>query len=1024
MSPHGRVEQASIRGEIVTFAGSDDASIDSDFLYHLLTGDGPKLHVRGMRVVGAHVLGPLDLGGATVTSGLELRNCVLDDLTLNDAHAGRLVFSGSQVKSVAARNCVFDGRVWFDNVQMSGVLDLRDAKVGGSVSLFRAVLKSDGDDALTAQRAHISGDVVLSSATVRGRIRFNEAAVGGSFYCGGGDVEAGAGAALDASRATIAGSAELNRGFTAQRPVLFVRTRIGGTLDCRGGSFTKAESTGDAPTPEALSDIALSIEQATIGGPVLLDRGFKAEGRVRLFATSVTAVQCDGGSFSNPGGVALDAFGIRVTEQVLLRKDFNAEGAVVFRNSTLGGDFQCAGATIDNAAGIAVDLSSSRIGGDAILARDFSAVGSVLFHGADISGALNCKGGSFMKPASTADAATPNPMADVALSAERAKIAGPVFLEGGFRAEGRVRLTDANIGGLQCDSASFLNPAAIAIDAAGVAVKGRVLIRNLVLAEGTITFAGASIEGAFDCSGATITSAATVALNLAGARVDGNLALRRPFVASAAVSLARATVGGTLDCRGGSFKKANASGDAPTPETLWDIALSIEQATIGGPVFLDSGFKADGRVRLFAASVTAVQCDGGSFSNPGGVALDASGIRVTERVLLRKDFNAEGAVVFRNSTVGGDFECAGATIDNAAGIAVDLSYSRIGGGAILTRGFSAVGTVLFHGAEINGALNCTAGSFMKPTSTAEAATPNPMADVALSAEQAKIAGPIFLKSGFRAEGRVRLFAAAALGVDCSEGSFVNAAGIALDLRDMDLSGAFLLRSASVVGVLNLERARVATLVDESSSWPSRVELNGFTYSRLVSNDYGWKSRKELLSRQTTYSSQPYIWLASVYRSGGHERDARKIQIERNKARLRSRTLGRVNPWAQLMRLTVGYGYEPWRAFIPVLLALALVTPAYARGAAHDEFRPTRSSPTSSNVVSSQCTRHYPCLEPIIYALDVIVPLVNLRQRESWYPDSSTRGGSILATLTSVLTIVGWMLTTAVVAGVTSALRRE
>ena len=60
----------------------------------------------------------------------------------------------------------------------------------------------------------------------------------------------------------------------------------------------------------------------------------------------------------------------------------------------------------------------------------------------------------------------------------------------------------------------------------------------------------------------------------------------------------------------------------------------------------------------------------------------------------------------------------------------------------------------------------------------------------------------------------------------------------------------------------------------------------------------------------------------------------------------------------------------------------------------------------------------PSFQPVIYALDVLLPIVNLGQQQAWIPQGPALACSWL------LTGTGWILTTAIVAGLTNALKRD
>ena len=47
-----------------------------------------------------------------------------------------------------------------------------------------------------------------------------------------------------------------------------------------------------------------------------------------------------------------------------------------------------------------------------------------------------------------------------------------------------------------------------------------------------------------------------------------------------------------------------------------------------------------------------------------------------------------------------------------------------------------------------------------------------------------------------------------------------------------------------------------------------------------------------------------------------------------------------------------------------------------------------------------------CLSPILYAVDTVVPIINLGQRTTWYPGRG-RAGIFMTWLLDLCTILGW-----------------
>jgi len=50
-----------------------------------------------------------------------------------------------------------------------------------------------------------------------------------------------------------------------------------------------------------------------------------------------------------------------------------------------------------------------------------------------------------------------------------------------------------------------------------------------------------------------------------------------------------------------------------------------------------------------------------------------------------------------------------------------------------------------------------------------------------------------------------------------------------------------------------------------------------------------------------------------------------------------------------------------------------------------------------------------CFNPVLYAIDTVVPLVSLEQRSTWYPDPSLRYGTFMQWWLNAATLLGWLL---------------
>jgi hypothetical protein len=111
-----------------------------------------------------------------------------------------------------------------------------------------------------------------------------------------------------------------------------------------------------------------------------------------------------------------------------------------------------------------------------------------------------------------------------------------------------------------------------------------------------------------------------------------------------------------------------------------------------------------------------------------------------------------------------------------------------------------------------------------------------------------------------------------------------------------------------------------------------------------------------------------------------------------------------NPLNWLWYATVGYGYRTWLAgiWLAALVALGdwIFTGAYP---AHMTATTSRPAP----------------FHAAVYALDLLLPVVGLGEKSAWQPQ-----GTALLYWSWALTGAGWILTTAVVAGMTGILKRD
>jgi hypothetical protein len=542
-------------------------------------------------------------------------------------------------------------------------------------------------------------------------------------------------------------------------------------------------------------------------------------------------------------------------------------------------------------------------------------------------------------------------------------------------------------------------------------------------------------------------------LNLAGSRVQsvtadgihvkGNVFLNNELYAEGAVRLLGAHIGGDLDCSDGSFKNPG------------NEALNVDRASVKGSVFFNNGFNAEGEVRLVGAQIGCdLSCGGGTFNNPGERALSFHNARVEGSVYLRCGFTADGAVGLLYAQIRGSLDCNGGTFKNPRNHALSADGANVRGDVSLSAGFSAEGEVRLHGAQIDGGLNCIGGTFKNPGKHA------------LGADGANVKGCVFLRDGFSAEGEVRLPGAQIGGeLDCSGGMFSE-----MNAESARIVASLLWRGvkAAKTATLNLTNASAGSLVDDKPSWPDpekgKLFLDGFVYGHISGESpRDAKTRLGWLDRQEPFTPKPYRQLAKVLREEGRDSDASKVLFEmegrrrkdedrRRREEIEKRPLPplyfkrfralailafRINShlrsrcvrlWDWVLKWAIGYGFYPSRAIVGLLLLTALGWGLFRYGYFSGAVTPTDTRAYHFFCDHGWSPDHYQRFTASIYSLENSLPFVNLGQKDHWTPDPNPRGSRWLPGFLRWFrwgqVLLGWLLATLFVAGVTRVVRKE
>jgi len=264
------------------------------------------------------------------------------------------------------------------------------------------------------------------------------------------------------------------------------------------------------------------------------------------------------------------------------------------------------------------------------------------------------------------------------------------------------------------------------------------------------------------------------------------------------------------------------------------------------------------------------------------------------------------------------------------------------------------------------------------------------------------------------------------------------------------------------GRFDLSGAHVGRLWDNpETGWPERgkLDLDGFTYDTIEfppDRTDRAKARLDWIDLQYSdppereeFKPQPYEQLAKTFRAMGHAQEADKVAVAKRDRRRKCK----VDPWWRrwfhwFMWAVSLYGYSPVRAQGAVCIwwALGAVILTLVLHAGWIEFKPVNppSSATSIDYVASWPGDWYwpplvprvpeatvahddagcPGLATPIYALDLIVPVLDLGQESACRIETKDLDGGFLQLGRAFYEIMGAILTAIAITTLTGVLKKD
>lgn len=613
-----------------------------------------------------------------------------------------------------------------------------------------------------------------------------------------------------------------------------------------------------------------------------------------------------------------------------------------------------------------------------------------------------------------------------------------------------VWLCESEIGGrLLCVDTVIDGGAERSIQADTMRTGGNVRLLHKFTAHGEVRLIGARIGGSLDLTGANFESPQTgLALDLGEAVIEGSVFLiddpsgRRPLIRGR-VDMGRARVGGQFLIRNATLEATSGVpvGSAYSRARAGGTAVSAPRLSVGAELTLEGVCQVYGGLDLSMSELSSLsigpEC---SLQSPGRAALDLTNAELLSALALG-GATIQGTSRLIGARIHGRLSFSGARLSHPRGKTLVAAEGAVVEGGALLRGTHAVGGRLRFSNSTLGSVLATGAQLINPGGST------------LTLHQATVKGSVELDDGFKSEGLLDLSRSTIEGsLELDGGTFTcpgpgwrNDHGHAIDAISSTIRGGIYMARAVISAGVDFTNATTTFLVDDPGNWPPGFIISGFTYDRFDQPRDGgagpaWDhpARCAWLSRQAAYDAGPYEQAARVFRQHGYTSGARAILIEQRRHARRVIT----GKWALPRRaldaafdVTVSYGYRPGRVLWLLALLVILVTCSLLLPGPQSAMRAASSSGTvytpqgafhpsgTSSAASTDLGNTGPvkaaadacgegqvlCFNPLLYAIDTVVPLVSLDQRSTWRPDARAADGTFLQWWLNAATVLGWLL---------------
>jgi hypothetical protein len=448
------------------------------------------------------------------------------------------------------------------------------------------------------------------------------------------------------------------------------------------------------------------------------------------------------------------------------------------------------------------------------------------------------------------------------------------------------------------------------------------------------------------------------------------------------------------------------------------------------------------------------------------------------------DITATRTINLAGANIGGQLNCTGASLDGGQ---MEEETTEKWRPSVFAQGIKIGSNLILKGTTAFGAIDLNSAKILGQLSVEDSDIDGKSGN-SISAQDIEVGGGLYFEK-LRAKGTIDLNCAKVIGPFQVQASHFDGQGsFALCGQRMTVRGWFLWQGINperleakdhpIKGEVHLVEAHLDTLADDVESWPPELNLIGLTYDRIRMTRNFVRARLLWLANGSVsdgiFHPEPYTQLAKVLFAVGHDREAKKILMERetllNKWALQNlRDMRKENSvlifenplidaqiflaevWFKIIGLLAGHGYAPIRA-LWAMVGLIVLTSCLA----YQTWSTGAFAPNSAVILTSfawQDAMQHDCLpaalancdpnpaqtwsndpdrgmdwasfQPLAYAADLAIPVVDLGQTSAWAP-SKDRGpwGYLMWWSSWVVEGLGWLFTVLGGAAITGLIQRS